>query len=137
MKKVLLSGLIAAIVMFVAGMAIGILSCKILPSMNTEYANSGIFRPMSDPLMSLFYVATLIIPFVFAWIWNKTKTLFHGNIWKNALYFTLVYFFISTLPGMIMTYSCFKISLAMTLVWTVTGVFQAYCASLVICGMNK
>lgn len=136
-KKIFLPGIIAAISMFASGMVIGLLFNQLTPSVIKEYENTTLFRAMEDPLMMLFYLSPFVLAFALAWVWDKTKGLFTGTLWKNAFSIAGAYFFVSTVPGMLITYSCFQVSLAMVLSWTISGFIQAYVGFLIIGRMNK
>jgi hypothetical protein len=137
MKKIVIPGIVAAIASLAATFALNYLFPLLWPSLTAEYENSGMFRPWSDPLMSLFFTQPFLLAMAMAWIWDKTKQLFKGSLISNAFSFTLISFFVSNLPGMIMSYSSFKISLVMTLCWTISGFVQIFVAMLVIGKMNK
>ena len=137
MKKIVIPGIVAAIASFVATYGLNNLFSIIWPSLTVEYESTNMFRPWSDPLMSLFFIQPFILSIVIAWIWDKTKQLFTGSLIKNVFSFTLIAFFASNLPGMIMSYSSFKISLVMTFCWTISGFVQVFVAMLVIGKMNK
>jgi hypothetical protein len=137
MKKVVVPGVLAAIVSFIASMAIGYLFHFIDPSLKTEYENTNIFRPWSDPLMNIYYVYPFLLSIILAWLWDKSKQLFSGNIVKKALTFAFIYWLASNVPGMVMSYSSFQISAIMTISWSVSGFVQVFVAMLVIGKMNK
>jgi hypothetical protein len=137
MKKILVPGLVAGIAGLAANWAIGFLFMFIFPSMNAEYANEQIFRPWNDPLMNLYYIYFFLIAFALAWAWEKSKTLFTKSYLANAWNFALVYWLISTIPGMLMTISSFKISVIMLLSWTIGAIAQLFVISLILMKMNK
>jgi len=137
MKKIILSGLLAGVVMLVVGMVVGILFGAVFPALKAEYENTSLFRPWSDPIMSIFFVAPFILGIILAWIWTKTKGLFHAEKnWKKGLNFGLVYWVV-TIPGMIISYSSFPISLLVVLSWSITILVQALCAGLIYAKLNK
>lgn len=137
MKKILLSGLIAGIAALVTGALLSILFNVTAPSLVTQYENAAIFRPWSDPLMSLYYAYPFILALPLAWIWNKVKSLIHGYAWNRGLQFGLVYFVCASIPGMWITYSSFQVSLPMVLSWTLAGLLQGIAIGLVFAKTNK
>lgn len=137
MKKILIPGLIAAIANLAAAMLVGYLFMFIVPSLEADYKNEQMFRPWSDPLMNLYYLFPFLVSIGLAWAWEKSKSLFTKTYIINVLNFTLIYWLLSTIPGMIMSISSFQISFIMTLSWTVSAFVQVFAASLIICGMNK
>jgi len=137
MKKIVLPGILAAIVMTVVGMGIGFAYNAIFPSLVDEYANIAIYRAMEDPLMQLFFAYPLILGLILAWIWNKTKGLFKGNMWKKGLIFGLCYFFVATIPGMFITYSSFQVSLLIVSSWTLNGLTNGILSGWIFAKLNK
>lgn len=137
MKKVFIPGLVAAIGLLVAGIAIGMLFNVMFPSVKAEYENTQMFRPWDDPLMYIYFLQPFVLAFALAWVWNRAMTFFSGSVWKIAFYFSLIYWVVAIIPGMIMTLSSFKVSLTMILIWTLTSLFQAWVAMLIIVGMNR
>jgi len=136
-KKIITPGFAAGLVM----MLIGIILSKgynfILPSLQAEYENSHLFRPWSDPLMSLYFVHPVLIGLLLAWIWDKTKTVFpySASAMKKAAIFTLIYSLFS-ICGMIMTYSSFPVSLLMVSSWTLSVFIQGIIGTMIIVGLN-
>jgi hypothetical protein len=137
MKKIILPSILATIAGFAVSMAVGYLFNFIFPSLQSEYENSGMFRPWSDPLMMLYFLYPIYIAFILAWIWTKVKSVFAGSVMQSALSFTTAYFLIATLPGMLMTISSFKVSLIMTCTWAISGFIQTFVISLILAKMIK
>jgi hypothetical protein len=137
MKKIVIPALVVAVATFIVSMIIGQAFNMLVPSLMNEYKTPGLFRPWDDPLMMMYFAYPLILGFIMAWLWDKTKTLFTGStgsiIWNFAILFWLIF----TLPGMFMTLSSFKISVIMVLSWTISNLGQAYIGALVVVKMNK
>ncbi len=138
MKKIILPGILAGIIMLVASMALGYVFQVILfPHLAQEYVN-GIFRSWSDPLMSIYFVYPFILGIILAWAWNMLKPiLVQKRKWERGICFGFGIWLVSSIPGMIMAYSSFKISLIMTLTWLITGLVDAIIAGIVFSKMNK
>lgn len=124
MKKIITSGLLLGFLLLVISMLSGQLSYFIFPALKSEYENTTLFRPWTDPAMQLFFLHPFILGIILTWLWSKVK-----NSFGNGLKFALVYWLI-TLPGMFISYSSFKISLAMIFSWTLTIFFQSLLAGL-------
>lgn len=137
MKKYILTSFFAAILGFAANMAVGFIFIYFIPSLGGEYENTLIFRPWEDPLMSLYFLHPFYIAFVLAWVWDKTKSLISGNIWRQALIFTVFFFLLATFPGLMLSISSFKISFAMTFSWAVGAFLQTYAMSLLFAKFLK
>lgn len=137
MKKILLSGLLAGLVMFIASMLMGPITNVVFPTLNAEYQNSSLFRPWSDPLMSLYFVYPFVVGGILAWLWDKTKALTPKKIWweKGATFG--VGYWIITLPGMFISYSTFPISLGMVISWSLSSLVQLIAAGILLARIRK
>ncbi len=136
MKKIVVPGLVAGLVMLVVGVGLSILFEVLWPGLKKEYSNFLLFRAMKDPLMQYYFVHPFAVGLIIAWIWDKAKKSIPGKGNARAINFATAYWVV-TIPGMLMTYACFKVSLLMVLSWTVTIYFQALFAGLVFTKLNK
>ncbi len=118
MKKIILFGLLAGLVMLVINFVVGAILEYLFPAISTEYKNINLFRPWSDPLMSLMFLHPFLVGIILAWVWSKVKHVLKAEKdHHNGLVFGFVFWLIS-LPGMLISYSSFQISLTMILSWT-------------------
>ena len=123
-------GLLAGLLMLGMGVFIGEVFLFFFPSIKSEYENPSLFRPWSDPIMSIYYVVPFLEGVILAWIWVYTKKLFTAkNMLLNGLFFGLIYGFFS-IPGMLMSYSSFPLSGVIVISWSVTTLFQGICAGI-------
>lgn len=135
-KRVVLPGFVASLVILVAGIGVSLLFSAALPSLNEEYQNATIFRPASDPLMLLYFVHPFALGFILAWVWDKTKIVWSNEqTWRNSLNFALCYWLISV-AGMLITYGTFQLSIAIVVSWTTSTLIQAVLAGFVFSKMN-
>jgi hypothetical protein len=82
-------------------------------------------------------VHPFIVGIILAWVWDRVKGVVGGTGWAGrGLKFGLAYWVV-TIPGMLISYSSFQISVAMVAIWTVTILVQALCAGMVFARMNK
>lgn len=137
MKKIIIPGLIAGLLMLVAAIVVGYAFNFVFPSLKGEYENTVMFRPWDDPVMYVWFVQPFLLAFVLAWIWDKVKLMFQGSLAKRVFYFALIYWMVAIIPGMLMSISSFKISVLMTLTWTLSSLIQAWMAAWIIIRMNK
>jgi len=141
MKKVLLSGLVAGIAMAVVGMVCNMLWQKLLPGLEVQY-QAPLFRPWSDPLMSLIFVVPVLSGFVMASAWKAVggKLCFceHDvkDVTKNILGF-VGFFIVLSVLGMLMTYSCFPMSFLMLVTWCVSMVVEYLVGTWILAKMIK
>lgn len=136
MKKVLV-GLIAGAIMLPVGMLIGQLFQAVAPSIKIEYENTQLFRPWSDPIMSIMFVHPFIVGIILAWIWDITKGVVKGNVpMEKGLYFGFVYWVV-TIPGMIISYSSFPVSPILIISWSASILAQSLCSGILFSKMLK
>jgi hypothetical protein len=135
-KKVIASGLFSGLIIFIASMLISKIFGVIFPWLNAEYINESIFRPWSDPLMLLYFVYPFLLGIILAWLWQKTKSIFGENI-KGGINFGIVYWAITSIPGMFITYSSFRVSLLLVTSWSVAGLIGAILAGIVFVKLDK
>lgn len=137
MKKIILPGLIAGVIILAVGMIINQLFSFIFPSLMAEYASGGLFRAWTEPLMSLYFVYPFFLGIVLSLVWDKTKNLIkEKTVWRKGFVFGMVYWLVA-IPGMIITYSSFKISLLMVVTWTIGILAQAIGAGVVLGKLNR
>jgi len=137
-KKVITPGLAAGVVMLVAGIALSRLYTVIFPALETEYTNAYLFRPWTDPVMSLYFVHPFLVGLLLAWIWDQTKSLFPSSLspTKKAFRFASFYWMFS-ICGMLITYSSFPVSLLMVGSWPISTFIEGLLGSMVIVRLNK
>jgi len=137
MKKILVPGLIAGAVMSLVAAIIGFLAGLLFPQLASEYANGTIFRPWSDPLMSLYFVYPFLLSIILSFVWSKTKTIIKGKSFQDrGVKFALWYFLVGTVSGIFITYSSFQVSLLIVATWTINGLFEAIVVGLIFAKMN-
>jgi len=137
MKKILLSGITTGALMLGISLIMMRIYPVIFPRINSEYLNENVFRPWSDPRMLLMFVEPFVLGLILAWVWDKAKDLFQqGGTLQHGILFGLTYW-ISTVPGMIMSYSTFPLSKLMIVSWSLTIFIQSLGAGNVLAKMNK
>ena len=135
MRKVLIPGLAAGVAMLLVGMIISWLINLALPDLMMEYKTT-LFRPWEDPLMSLYFAHPFVLGLALAFVWDKVKGFLQGGPMKRATNFALAYFIVATIPGMLISYSSFPLSILMILSWTISSLVQAWTAGLVLAKIN-
>lgn len=137
MKKILFSGVVAGVAALLLSLVLNPLINVFFPSLAGQYANPQLFRPWSDPLMSLFFLYPILTGLILAFVWDKIKGVISGktSLQKGAK-FGVLYWLFTGLTGMLITYSTFPVSLLMILSWSFTGLVETVGASLVIAKIN-
>jgi hypothetical protein len=138
MKSIIVAGLTAGFAMLVLAVAVGMLMHAALPSVAKEYENTSLFRSWSDPIMSLYFLYPFFLGIALAWVWNKTKGVIgEGSMWLRGSRFARSFWIISIAPGILMSYSSFPVSLAMSLTWLLSSLIQVLCAGFIYARMIK
>jgi hypothetical protein len=134
MKKVLASGLIAGIILFIVSYGGLFLAIRFFPELFVEYSNPLFSSDGSRDL--LFYLHAFIISFALLWFWERFKGLFKGSFFVRGLEFGSVYALVALLPVMWISFSSLDISVTMVVSWFVYGFFQAVVAGIVFARIN-
>ncbi len=137
MKKIIVSGLIAGVAMLVVGFGAGYALMAIFPSLAAEYANTALFRPWTDPIMSVYFAHPFVLGLILAWVWDRVKGVIGGAGWAaKGVRFGLAYWAVS-IPGMIISYASFPLSILMVITWCISILLQALAAGLIYAAMNR
>ncbi len=140
-KKVILPGLAAGVAMLVIGMGLNQALMFAFPSLNAEYNNTNIYRPWSDPAMSLYFLYPFVLGIVLALAWDKVKVVFkdfkEGDCIRRGASFGFGIWAISSIPGMLVTYSSFQVSALVTATWTLSGLVNGVVAGIIFAKLNK
>lgn len=135
--KIIINGLAAGAAMLLTSLVTMPVWNVLFPGIQQEYINPALFRPWSDPLMSLIFVHPFIVGIILAWIWTKIKHIFkQESLFKKGVSFGLTYG-ILTLPGMFISYSTFPVSIYMIMSWTVGGLLQDVIGGIVIARTDR
>lgn len=130
MRQIIFIGILAGVTMLIASFAWSAISNLVWPQLAQEYQSSEIFRPWSDPAMSLFFLHPILVGVILSWIWTKTNHLIKSeNPSSRGMIFGFVYW-VATISGMVISYSTFQVSLAMVMSWTLNGLLQALVAGI-------
>lgn len=134
MKRILWSGLIAGVVLFVISYGGLYLAIRFFPQLFLEYNNPLFNSDGSRDL--LFYLHAFIISMALSWFWERFKGLFHGGSVLRGLEFGLVYAIVALLPVMWITFSAMDITISMVLSWFIYGFVQSVVAGIVLAKIN-
>lgn len=134
MKKILLSGLIAGVILFIVSYGGLFLSIRFVPEFFVMY-NNPLFNSSGNRDL-LFYMHAFIISFSLSWFWERFKVLLKGrSLWKG-LKFGLIYGQVALLPVMWITFSSLDITIVMVMSWFLYGLFQSVLAGIVFAKIN-
>lgn len=129
MKKIVISGIIAGIVL----LALSVLGlyCTIwfFPNLAGQYFDSS-FETQSSRYM-LFYMHPFIIAMALSWFWQRFKQVLSGSFLTRGIEFGLIYAIIALFPMMWMIYSAMNVSMEMIATWLLLGSLQGIVSGLV------
>jgi len=134
MKKIILSGFIAGIILFILSYGSLFLAIRFFPELFIDYNNPLFNSDGSRDI--LFYLHAFIFSFALSWFWSRFKGLFHGSFITRGLEFGLVYALVAMLPVMWITFSSLDITLLIVFSWFMYGFIQAVIAGLVFAKIN-
>jgi len=135
MKKVLIAGFTAGIIVLIASLGMLYLSIYLFPQMTEEYF-SQVFRISSAKTDWLFYTHPFILSFALKWFWERYKQLFDGHVILRAVEVALVYGIVAMIPVLWLTFSAIDVSLGVVATWLIYGITQAFIAGLVFAKLN-
>jgi len=138
MKKVILSGIIAGLLILIVEFGItGLFG--LFPQVNADYNNPSIISAVSgSSILTLFvFIYPFILGILFSWLWEKSKSLFKGAWIRRGLYFGIVIgvltLFIFTIPAVIV--SSFSLLTIISLV--ASTLLKPMAAGVIFSRMNK
>lgn len=134
MKKVLIAGILAGIVLLLLSLAMVYTSIHLFPAVTQEYL-SPVFRS-AGPSDWLFYAHPFVLSFALKWFWERYKGIFTGPLLLRAIEVALVYGIVAMLPVLWLTFSAIDVSLRMTLTWLAYGLIQAFAAGIIFAKLN-
>lgn len=134
MKKIITTGLISGVILFLLSYGGLFLAVRFFPSLFIEY-NSPLFNSQGSRDV-LFYLHPFIISFALSWFWDRFKGLFKGSFFLRGLEFGLVYSVIALLPVMWISFSALDITITMVSSWFFYGLTQAIVAGMLFAKIN-
>jgi hypothetical protein len=134
MKKALIAGFTAGIVLLLLSLGMIYGSIQFFPGITQEYL-SPVFRPAGQADW-MFFAHPFVLSFGLKWFWERYKGIFTGHLVFRALEVALVYGIVAMLPVLWLTFSAIDVSLAMILTWLVYGLIQAFAAGIVFAWLN-
>ncbi|MEP7127267.1 MAG: hypothetical protein ABI729_00305 [Chitinophagales bacterium] len=135
MKKVIISGLVAGIVMLVVSIAALYFTIMLFPNLALEYYNPA-FRMNDESSSILYYIHPFLLGLALAWFWERFKGVLTGSFTMRGIEFGIIYSLIATLPAMLLIYSAMNVTFDLVLTWFLYGFIQSIIAGLVCEKLN-
>ncbi len=134
MKKILLTGLVTGVILFLVSYGALYLGIKCFPGFFVSY-NNPLFN--SDGSRDLFFYShAFVISLALSWFWDRFKGLFHGSKIARGVEFGLVYALVAVLPVMWITFSALDVTAIMVASWFFYGLLQAVIAGIIFSVLN-
>lgn len=134
MKRIITSGLVASVVLFLLSYGGLYLAIQLFPQVFVEY-NNPLFN--SDGSRDvLFYSHAIIISFALAVFWERFKGVSNRHFIIRGMEFGLLYALVALLPVMWITFSSLDITFVMVATWFLYGLFQALIAGVIFAKIN-
>jgi hypothetical protein len=134
MKKALIAGFVAGLVLLAFSYGMIYASIYLFPKLVEEYF-SPVFRT-SGQTDWMYYAHPFILSYALKWFWERYKGLFKGNFIVRAIEVALVYGVVSMIPVLWLTFSAIDVSFQMTATWFIYGLLQAFVAGLIFAKLN-
>ena len=137
-KKVFGKGILVGVAMAVVNLVLNLIMNAVYPASKAIYENNTIFRPMTDPLMGLFWLYPIVLGLAFACIYDKTKTLYkEESVTKKGLKFSLMYLFIAAIPAFFINFSSFNLPFGIVISWTLMSYLNGLVAGLILAKLDN
>jgi hypothetical protein len=134
MKKIILPGLVAGVVLLALSILALYATIWLFPKLAIQYYGPA-FDTQSDRYM-IYFTHPIIISLALSWFWERFKMVLTGSFLKRGIEFGLIYVLVAILPVMWLIYSAINVSLTMVGTWLVFGLLQGLVAGLVFEKMN-
>ncbi len=129
MKKILLSGLIAGLVLLVLSLLGLYITIWFLPGIALEYFDPS-FNTQESRAM-IFFLHPFVIGMALSWFWNQFKEILKGSFITKGIEFGVLYALVASFPMIWLIYSAMNVSLAMVATWFILALAQGVVAGLV------
>lgn len=135
MKKIIISGLIVGVILFILGYGGLYIAINAFPEAFTEY-NSPLFD--SDGSKDLFFYShAFIVALALAALWERFKGLFTGHHFLvRGVEFGFLYALVALLPVLWITFSALDVTIITVGTWFIYGLAQALIAGIIFAKLN-
>jgi hypothetical protein len=134
MKKIILSGLAAGVVLLIFSILALYATIWLFPTLAAQYYDPA-FDTQAGRYM-LYYAHPFVIALALSWFWSRFKAVLTGGFITKGIEFGVVYALIAIFPVMWLIYSAMSVSFALVATWWVFGLLQGVIAGLVFEKLN-
>jgi hypothetical protein len=129
MKKILLSGLIAGVVLMALSLAGLYVTFWFFPGIAMQYFDPAF--NMQESRIMIFYLHPFVIGIALSWFWNQYKDILKGSFITKGIEFGVIYALVASFPMIWLIYSAMNVSFVMVTTWFVLALAQGVVAGLV------
>jgi hypothetical protein len=134
MKKIVIAGLAAGIVLLVLSVLGLYITIWFFPNLAMQYFDPA-FATDSSRIM-LYFIHPFIISLALSWFWSRFKGILTGSFFTRGIEFGLIYGMVATFPMMWLIYSAMNVSMAIVATWFALALVQGIIAGLIFEKMN-
>ncbi len=134
MKKVITSGIIVGLALFVVCYGGLFVAIRLFPHFFEEYISTMFNSDGSRDFF--FYTHVFVISFALSMFWKRFKIFFKGHSIIRGLEFGGTYAIVSLLPIFWLSYSTLDITFKMVASWFIYGLIQATVAGVILSKTN-
>ncbi len=132
MKKLIGIGILAGVLMALAGFAVNYVFELIYPSFKAIYSNTDIFIGWDDPRMNFFWLYPITLGIALAWLYGMLP-----KKAKEPFAFAGIYFFVGALPAFFINVGSFNLPVMMIASWSIMSYVNGLIAGLLFKKMLK
>ena len=134
MKKIVMAGLAAGVVLLVLSVVGLYVTIWLFPGLAQQYFDPA-FDTQAGRVM-LYYMHPFVISLALSFFWARFKGSLKGSLLTKGIEFGLIYVLIATFPMMWLIYSAMSVSLAIVATWLLLALVQGVVAGMVFEKMN-
>ena len=134
MKKIILSGLLAGVVLLVLSVLGLYATIWLFPGVAAQYYDPA-FDAQAGRYM-IYYAHPFVVALALSWFWDRFKGVLTGGFLTKGIAFGLAYALIAIFPVMWLIYSAIDVSLLLVGSWLLFGLLQGIVAGLVCQKIN-
>ena len=134
-KKLVASGLVSAVIIFVVSFAVDFVVQRI-PGFSYNVLSLGGMRPINDPVMILFFLHPVVLGFALAIVFAKLGRAFKGSAVERGKNFGLLMWLVAGLPSAWIVFSSMNYPVGFTINSVVAGAVYFVLAGITLAKLN-
>jgi len=134
MKKIILSGIVAGIILLIVSELALHATILLFPGIAVQYFDPA-FDTESKHIL-FYYMHPFVISLALAWFWTRFKGVLTGTFVTRGIEFGLIYVLIAAFPMLWLIYAAMNVSFAIVSTWFILALIEGIVAGLVLEKMN-